>query len=352
LNRKIKVAVIGAGKIATTAHIPAYLFNKDTDLVALVDIDRRKVERAARKFGVKKFFLSINELFDNEDVDAVSVCTPPNTHADIALKAFDYGAHVFCEKPLAINVKNGKRMVRASKIKERILLVGLNRRFWPNYQKAKKYISSGRLGHVYCAEDHYVQPNPLLSWGKSAWFHRSGVGGALLDLGPHVFDMLNYVFGDCPNAVSAHSSTYLDSPVEECLVCVLEYPENRIGVGVFSWLSSKKIEYLSIYGTASNLFASPKFFVEDNTTDIFEVSLWREASEVLIGMKSPHFPLLRTRNAHIFQLEINNFIELVKANQKFSFRALDALNVLIACNAAKESLEKNRRIEISSLTRI
>lgn len=344
--------MIGTGRIATTAHIPAYLSNKHVDLVALVDTDRRKVERAARKFGVKEFFLSVGDLFEKQEVDAVSVCTPPNTHEEITLKAIGYGAHVLCEKPIATSVDGGKRMVEASKTKEKILMVGFNRRFWPNYQRAKEYISRGSLGHVYCAEDHYLQPNPLVRWGKSPWFYKPGVGGVLLDLGPHVFDMLNYVFGDFPKAISAHSSTYLDSPVEECCACVLEYPEERIGVGVLSWLSPINMENLSIYGTAENLFVSPQFFLEANRTDILEVSLWREAGESLIGLKFPNLPLLRTRKANTYQLEINHFIEQIEKNRKFSMSALNALNVLIACNAAKESIEKNRRIEIPSLKRV
>lgn len=343
---KVKVAVVGTGKIAETAHIPAYLSSKIVDLVALVDVDSKKAKKTARKFGIEKVFPSVEELFEKETIDAISLCTPPNTHAEIALKAFDSGIHVLCEKPLSTSIEDGKMMVEASRRKERILMVGFNRRFWPNYTRAKKYISGGKLGHIYLAADHYVQSDPLVRWGKSPWFHVPGVGGALLDLSPHVFDMLNYIFGDFPVAVSARSLTYLDSSVEECVVCVLEYPQKGIGVGAFSWLSPKPIEQLSVYGTASNLFASPEYFLENNRTDMFQVAAWREASEVLIGMKFPNLPGLRTRLVNTYELEIDYFVDQVKKENISSSNALDALNVTITYFSTKKSLETNKRIEI------
>lgn len=353
LDRRIRVAVIGTGGIGKTVHIPAYLSNKHASLIALVDIDNKKAKRVARKFNVKKIFPSVDELFENEEVDAVSVCTPPDTHAEIVLKAFDHGAHVLCEKPLATDVGSGKKMVKASKAKEKILMVGFHRRFSPNYQRAKEYILRGSLGHIYCVEDHFLQPNPLLSWAKSRWFFKPGIGGVLLDLGPHVFDMLNYVFDDFPNAISAYSSTYLDSPVEDYCAFLLEYPEGRVGVGVVSWLSSTVMENLNIYGTAQNLFVSPNFFLKANPcARALEVSLWRAASESLISLKFPNLSILRTRRANAYQLEIDHFIERVRKDTRSYSSAFNALSVLITCDMAKKAIEKKCRIEIPSPERL
>lgn len=348
----MRVAVIGTGGIAKTVHIPAYLSNKHANLIAVVDINYKKAKRVARKFKVKKVYSSLDKLFENEEVDAVSVCTPPDTHTDIVLKAFDHGVHVLCEKPLATDVKSGRNIVKASKAKEKILMVGFHRRFSPNYQRAKKYVLEGRLGHIYCVEDHFLQPNPFFGWGKSRWYLKPGVGGVIFDLAPHVFDMLNYVFNDFPNAVSAYSSTYLDSPVEECCVFHIEYPKGRLGVGVVSWLSSTVTESLNIYGTAQNLFVSPSFFLKANPTDILEVSLLRAAAESLISLKFPNLSILRTRRANAYQLEINHFINQIRKDRKSYTSALNALSVLVACDATKKAVEKNRRIRIPSPERL
>ena len=349
-NKKTRVAVVGVGGIGRREHIPAYLHNKDVDLVALVDADETKVKQTAKKFGVKKYFSSIDELFQNQDLEAISICTPPNTHAEIALKALTNDVHVLCEKPMATTTDDAKKMFEASREKEKILMVGFNLRFQPNYKRATSLILRGRLGHVYFVECNLLSPNPLLGWSKSPWFFRpeSG-GGVLIDKGPHVFDLINYIFSDFPCAVSALSSTYFDSPVEDSCVCVLEYPGNKIGIGIMSWLSSRYIENLSIHGTSQSLFVSPNLFLEVNATDIPEVSLWRNVTKLLISLKFPNFPLLQSTKVDTFQLEIDHFVKQIRSNQSYSPTALSGLNVLITCDAAKKSLETGKRIDFIPL---
>lgn len=348
MERKINVAVIGAGAIAKAVHVPAYLSNEHVNLSAIVDNNYKKAERMARRFQVRKAYSSCDELFEREEIDAVSICTPPDTHEEIALKAFDHGSHVLCEKPLATDVESGKNMVEASKSKKRILMVGFHRRFYPNYQVAKKYIMAGRLGHVYCIEDHFLEPHPLFGWAKSQWYVEPGIGGVVNDLAPHVFDMLNYMFDDFPEAVSACGSVHLDSPVEECATFLAEYSRGRLGIGVISWLSPTVIENSNIYGTAQNLFVSPRFLFQASPTDVFEVSLWRAATESLVSMKFSNLSLIRTRRANPYPLEINHFVDQIRKGQQSHASALNALSVLMACDATKRALESKEKTKIPS----
>lgn len=334
------MAVIGTGGIGKRVHIPAYLNNTHVQLVALVDTDIKKAKQTARKFKVGRVFSSVDDLFEKEEIDAVSICTPPDTHASIALKAFDYGADVLCEKPLAISVDDGRTMVKASQTKGKTLMVGFHRRFFPNYQKAKECILKGEMGHVYCVEDHYVEPNPLVVWSKSEWFFRPGTGGVLLDLAPHVFDMLNYMFDSFPTAVSAYASTFLDSPVEDCCTILVEYSEGRVGIGVISWLSSMVTEYVNMFGTGQDLYVSPNFFFKSSSINVREVALFRAASESLLSMKFPNLSMLRTRRADPYQSEIDFFIECLRKGKRLQLSALNALSVLISCNAVREAIER------------
>jgi predicted dehydrogenase len=346
-NKRTRVAVVGVGEIGTRAHIPAYLHNKDVDLVALVDADERKVEKTAKKFGIKRYFSSIDELFQNQDVDAISICTPPNTHAEIALKALANDVHVLCEKPLATNTDDGKKLFEASRKKDKILMVGFNLRFQPNYEQTIRLIKSGRVGHVYLVECDNLSANPLITWSKSTWFFRPETGGGVLsDKGPHVFDLINYAFNDFPNAVSALSSTYFDSSVEDSCVCILEYPGNRIGIGKMSWLSSRYIEDLSVHGTSESVFASPSMLLEVNATDITEVALWRKTSKILVNMKFPNLPLFHRNRVNLFQSEIDHFVNQIRSGEKYSQSALNGLNVLITCEAARKSLENGEKISV------
>jgi predicted dehydrogenase len=352
MEKKIKVAVIGAGAIAQNVHIPLYMSNKHVTLSALVDNDLDRAKKMAKKFHVKEFYQSCDELFKRESVDAISLCTPPNTHEEIALKAFDNGAHVLCEKPLATTVKSGIRMVNAAKSKKRILVLGCHRRFLANYQLAKKDILAGRLGNICSVEDHFLEPHPLFGWAKSPWYIVPGIGGVIGDIGPHVFDTMNYFFDDYPVAVSAYCSTYLDSKVEEMCSFLVEYPGKRLGIGTIGWQSPNVIEFTNIYGTGRSLHISPKFFLRTNPSHVEEITVLRAAFESLISMKFPNMSVMNTKRVDPYRGEINNFIQQVRTGDFSELSALNALAVLQACEATRESSIRNCRVEIPSPRRL
>ncbi len=349
LKRKINIAVIGAGAIARNVHMPAYLSNGNVNLCAVVDSDFKRARSTAKRFHVKSIYESCDELFRRETLDAISLCTPPHTHEEIVLDALEYGAHVLCEKPLAITTESGKKMVKASRTKKKILMVGCHRRFSLNYELAKKNILEGRLGNVYCVEDHFLEPHPLFGWARAPWYVEPGVGGVINDLGPHVFDMFNYLFDDFPIAVSAYGSTYLHSQVEELCAFLVEYPAKKLGVGTIGWQSPKVIESTNIYGTGQSVHVSPKFYWRANPNHVEEISLLRAAAESVITMKFPSASMINTKRSNPYQREINSFVEQVRNEETSDLNALNALAVLAACEATRRALERSCRVEIPSV---
>jgi predicted dehydrogenase len=345
-EKKIRVAIVGAGAIAETAHMPAYLCNPYAEIVAIVDTNSEQLARTAKKFNVKKTFNSVDDLLSEMKIDAMSICTPPDTHAEIALKGLQHGAHILCEKPLTTDTDSGKKMVAASKAAGKILTVGFHRRFIPTYQKAQKQILNGSLGHVYCVVDHFIEPNPLYTYTKSTWFFKPNVGGVLFDIAPHVFDMLNFMFNDFPVAISARGSTYLDLPVEDYCVFVLEYSGGRIGIGTASWLSNNVTQSMNIFGTAQNLQVSPNFFMKESSNEFREIAMLRAAGQSLLSMKFPNLPLTNIKRVDAYQLEIDQFIDHIRKNMISPESALNGFSVVLTANAAKASIEKGCRIEI------
>lgn len=349
MDRKLRVAVVGTGQIATTARIPALLSNKHVELVALVDTETGKVEKTAKRLGVKRFFASIDDLFATEEVDAVAICTPPSTHADLAIKAMSYGAHVICEKPMANTLEAGKRVFQTSKSKSKILVISSQRRFISNYCRAKELITKGAVGHPYCISDTALSPSPLFAWGKAPWYYQPDGGGVLLDLGPHCFDLLNYFFGCFPTAISSHNHAYLDSPVEDLSYCIIEYPENRTGFVVMSWLASVQVANTTIHGTAETIHVNPNSLLEVNRLDISEISQFRQSVTRLLGMKFPNLPFLNApRDDNVLQRETSNFIETIRNGETYSGSALNALNVLATIEAAKKSSSRGKETIIET----
>lgn len=191
-TKKVGIGVIGAGTISQ-AHLGAYALRHDVDRVCIADqVPERAASRAA-EFGFRESTGSVDELLARDDIDAVSICTWNNSHAEIAIKALEAGKHVLCEKPLSKSVAEAEAVAEAVERTGRHLQVGYVRRFGRNAQVARRFVESGDLGDIYYAKASIIRRvgNP------GGWFadiERSG-GGPLIDIGVHCIDLAWWVMG-------------------------------------------------------------------------------------------------------------------------------------------------------------
>lgn len=119
----LKMGLISAGGIAENRHIPAYQsLSEDVEITAVHDVNLVRAKEIAEKYEIPYVFEDYLELF--EHVDAVTICTPNKFHGAIAVAALNQGVHVLCEKPMAINADEAKRMAEAAEKNNRILLIG------------------------------------------------------------------------------------------------------------------------------------------------------------------------------------------------------------------------------------
>jgi predicted dehydrogenase len=176
--------------------------------------DHGRAATAARQFGWSGSTGDWRDLLDRDDVDLIDVCTPGDSHAEIAIAALDAGKHVLCEKPLANTVDEAEAMVaaaaRAADQGVRAM-VGFNYRRVPAVAVARQLVAEGRLGeirHVRAVylQDWIVDPEFPLVWRLQA--ERSGTG-ALGDLGAHIVDLTQYVIGDTLSGVAAITETFI-----------------------------------------------------------------------------------------------------------------------------------------------
>jgi len=343
-NRVIRIAIVGSGNIAIKSHIPCYRNNKDAKVVAVVDTDTKKTRKTARKFKIETSYNSIDKLFSSIEIDAISVCTPPDSHAYIATEALKRGVNVLCEKPLTNSVDKGLQMVKAAENSDGILMVGFNRRFNPNYCKLKYMINRGRMGHTHLIEYWSLQRSPLMGWSKSPWYYQSGIGGSLLDQGPHVFDMLNWFLGK-PHSVYAYGGVHSHSPVDEFCVAIIRYENGKVGIGVMSWLSPVRIEKLGIHGTGGTFYVSPSFLLEVGPEDL-DISLWKAVTTTLANRFKN---IIRGTSVNTYQLEIDYFINCIKTRKKPFLDGWSGLNALAVTEAAAESIEKGLPVLVRDL---
>jgi len=200
----VNIGVIGAGSISG-AHLQAYAGNPQAKLVAVCDLNSDRARQAAEKYGCAKVYADYRELLRDPDIDAVSICTWNNTHAEISIAALQAGKHVLVEKPLCRTVEEALRVQEAVRASGRILQVGFVRRYDPNAQIVKTFADNGEFGTFY-----YGKASTIRRLGNpGGWFadiERSG-GGPLIDIGVHVIDLVWYLMGR-PKPVTVSGNTY------------------------------------------------------------------------------------------------------------------------------------------------
>jgi predicted dehydrogenase len=186
--------------------MPGYAKIPKARMVACCDIDRKKAEEAAEKFGIERVYTDYEELLSLDEVDAVSVCTPNFAHKAPTIAALEAGKHVLVEKPMAMNADEGLAMVKAAKKSGRKLMVGLNYRWGAGIQALKRHADAGEFGEIYYARAQCLRRRGIPGWGVFIEKDKQG-GGPLVDLGVHVMDAVLYIMG-FPRPVTASGATY------------------------------------------------------------------------------------------------------------------------------------------------
>ena len=222
----IKVAVIGNGGICP-AHIGAYLqFPDRCRIVALVDIIPGKAEKMKERFSLDcETYLDHHDILDL-DIDLVDICTPPFTHAEIAVNALRAGKNVVCEKPMAASLEECDAMLKARNESGKKLTVIAQNRFRKEIRDIKALVDSGIAGKVrdvridsfwFRAHSYYDL------WWRGTW-EKEG-GGCTLNHAVHHIDMLGWIMGLPERVTSVLTNTGHDNAeVEDLSVSVMEYP--------------------------------------------------------------------------------------------------------------------------------
>ena len=202
---KIRIGLIGYGGIGR-AHAAAYRaipfhYGLSADSIEIAGVATRRLEsarRAAEEIGCAFFTDDYRELLRRADVDAVDICTPNNSHHAIALAAAEAGAHIYCEKPLAMTVAEAASMARAVRAAGVKAQVTFNFRFFPAVMRARHLVDAGFPGRIFSFRGRYHRSSYIDSEKPMSWRLRREItgGGALFDLGSHILDLLYFVLGE------------------------------------------------------------------------------------------------------------------------------------------------------------
>lgn len=199
----LKVGLIGCGFMGAM-HANCYKNIEGVELVAFADIRKEKAEELAVGTNAT-IYGDGKELIANANVDIIDICLPTYLHAEYAMAAMEKAKYVFVEKPVALTVEEGKKMIEKSKTTGCQVQVGQVIRFWDEYVELKKIIDSGIYGKVVNANFRRLSPRP--TWGWKNWLLDSKLsGGAGQDLHIHDVDYALSLFGEPKNFYSVKNS--------------------------------------------------------------------------------------------------------------------------------------------------
>lgn len=239
----LRVAVVGTGHWAADVHIPG-LRAVGAQVVAVCGRRDERRREVARRFGIPQDFADWRKMLDQVEADAVSICTPNDLHAPIAIAAAKRGLHIACEKPLATTVADARAAYDAARAV--ITMVGFSHRFVPAAQFLKEMIESGDLGHIYHVFAHMLQGWLVNPENPAGWRldRAQAGGGTLADLGSHLLDLVTWYAGDIAR-ICGHLKTFVSErpapqggrvavDVDDAASALAEFASGATGVFVVS----------------------------------------------------------------------------------------------------------------------
>ena len=190
MDRKLHIGIIGCGGIANGKHMPSLKKIDTVEMVAFCDVVKERAEKAAKEYGTPdaRVYTDYKELLKEKDIDVVHVLTPNKQHSFITVDALEAGKHVMCEKPMAINSAEAKKMLDAAKRTGKKLTIGYQSRFRQDSMYLKKLCENGELGDIYYARAQAVRRRAVPTWGVFLDAENQG-GGPLIDIGTHALDL-------------------------------------------------------------------------------------------------------------------------------------------------------------------
>jgi len=259
----VRVAIIGCGKISERASLPNLVnYKSKAKVKVLCDIDVTKAKALKNKFKLKNINIEKNwkKVVSRKDIDVVFVNTPNYLHEVMAVAALKHKKHVLVEKPISIFAKAALNMAKTAAKNGVYLMVEQTQRFDPVHQAAKKVIDSGMLGRVHNIRGRIGHAGPeYWSEGKAHWFYdksKSG-GGAMIDIGVHITDLIRWFAGKKITEVFATIRTIEKNvKVDDNATVLFKFADGAKGEIECSWTTRPYEVTTTVYGTKGKMMTS------------------------------------------------------------------------------------------------
>ena len=255
---KTKIAVIGLGGVAQLVHLPILAKLSNVEISAVAEINKNRLKTIGDKFGIAKQYTDYRELLANENVEAVIIATPTNTHLEIALECLKAKKDLLIEKPIARNLTEAKEINSISKKAKKKVMVGMNLRYRPDAMLMKSLVNSGELGDIFYIRCGWLRKES----SEQKWIFKKSVsgGGVIIDLGILVLDLALWIMNDMKiKSVSVQKYNQSTKDVEDSAVGFVRLDNGQVINFEVSWVLHSEADSfnLTAYGTKGTAHLNP-----------------------------------------------------------------------------------------------
>jgi predicted dehydrogenase len=341
-------------------------------LVAIAGRDRARVEAAARRYGYEKAVTDWRDLIDDPEVQVFDNGAPNNLHAEPCIAAARAGKHIICEKPLARDAAEAKRMLEAAQAAGVVHMCAFNYRFVPALKLARDIIAAGRLGRIYHFRARYLQewimdPTFGMVWRLDA---SEAGSGALGDLGTHIIDLARFLVGE-PASVNGVTATFINERagasgatqqvgVDDAFVAAVQFENGAIGTLEASRFARgrRNHQVIEINGEKGSIVFNVErlnelevYLPEEETRQDaqgFRTVLVTEPTHPYVGAWWPQGHIIGWE--HSFVHELKHFFDCVTTGRSVGPEGADfedGYRASVVADAIVQSANSGRRVDIA-----
>jgi myo-inositol 2-dehydrogenase/D-chiro-inositol 1-dehydrogenase len=331
----LRFGLLGAGRIGKV-HAKAVTANPKAKLVAVADAMAPAAQAIADQYGCD--VRTIAQILAASDIDAVVICTPTDTHADLIEQFTNAGKAVFCEKPIDLSLDRVKACLKVVRANKGTLMVGFNRRFDPHFMAVRAEIDKGSIGAVEMVTITSRDPGapPLDYIARS--------GGIFRDMTIHDFDMARFLLGEEVAEVSAMAAVLVDPAIGKAGDSDSVQVMLKTATGKMALISNSRRATYG-YDQRIEVHGSKGVVSAENQRPV-SIELANGSGYT----RPPLHDFFMTRYTEAYAAEIAAFVDAVGAKKAAAPSGEDGLLALALAEAALKSVKEGRMVKVSEIT--
>ena len=341
-ERKVKWGVIGAGGIADRRAIPGMLLAGNAELIALMEVNEELTGRLQAKYGVEYAYTDHRALLADPNIEAVYIASPVTYHKAQIIAAANAGKHVLCEKPAALTVRDAEEALGVCEKAKVLSAAGFMMRYHSYHRKIKEMIAAGDIGQLVSARAQLTCWYPEIDGAWRQYKEQSG-GGALMDMGIHCIDLIEFISGGKTVKTAAFNDTKtFKYDVDDSSLVILQL-DNKLTASVesnFNIPDDAAFCRLEFYGTKGSILAEGTISQVEGGTVKAALSGGVKGYDAVQQRGENNQIEIKAELGNMYTKEIESFSRSIIYGTAPEVPLSDAVHVQKIVEAAYESSEK------------